>query len=115
MGMPKKGSRRITVDGRAFRWRLRPGPEPLAGDDSDERSGTLTFQADCDRPGTVAQTKLWWSVGESLVPEAVEVLIRRALKDGWNPDERGQAFRLVSRRLTSIPTKIGLVREVMES
>jgi hypothetical protein len=116
MVMPKKGTRKIEVDGRSFRWRL---PPPRWGEDlgldPKLRTATLTIQEDVDRPGRVAQVELEWDNGQSVVPEDVQSLIRRALKSGWDPTERGGPFRLPTTGLDSIPTKMRTVRSVMES
>jgi hypothetical protein len=59
---------------------------------------------------------LSWREGESVMPEMVEILIRRMLRAGWDPDERGIAFRGVgSGALRNVRTKMSVVREVMES
>lgn len=116
MAMPKKGTRRIEVDGRAFRWRL-----PGARFSEDQglapggRLATLTFQEDTKQPGRVAQVDLRWLDDQSVVPEDVQSLVRRALKAGWDPNERGGPFRLPETKLNSVPTKIRTVRAVMES
>lgn len=113
MGIPKKKSRRIEVDGRAFRWLMRPGCHCY--EDCDKTHGaTVTFQADEERPGRVCQTFLTWSYPDgSVTPEIIRQVIRKALKVGWNPSERGNAFQLEGANIEEFETKASIIREVM--
>jgi len=91
MGIPRKHSRPVEVDGQKFRYMIgevAPGPnQPL-----DEREIKLTAQEDAEKPGRVLQVLLPY--GFSVGPEQVRSLIRQGLKDGWKPSERGAAYNL---------------------
>lgn len=99
MGMPRKGSRKVEVDGEQFLWRIghntrHYGDAPMVV--------TLTIQRDEERPGRVCQVTLrskrikgdprYYGHKASLNPQDVRDVISRALKRGWNPSERGSAF-----------------------
>lgn len=99
MGMPRKGSRKITVDGRRFLWRL-GGTRRLI----DEAPGavTLTFQEDTENPGRVAQvsavvkvpkTEDWEALKASIKPRDASLALGACLTHGWDPRERGSAWR----------------------
>ncbi|WP_237102090.1 hypothetical protein [Nonomuraea sp. MG754425] len=97
MAMPKKGSRLITVDGVAFRWRVRHKPAYCQGSGwsplsfSAERAGeepgsVLVVSLPCARPDN-------WAGARTITirPRLVAGCIRRALEQGWSP---GSAFTL---------------------
>lgn len=103
MGMPRKKSRKVEVEGAVYLWRMRTktqyvGDSPLAT--------TLTIQRDDERPGRVCQVRLRsknirdeMEEGDylhraTLHPQDVRDVISRALKRGWDPSERGIAFDL---------------------
>ena len=116
--MPKKKSRRIVVDGRPFRWRLRGFEEP--GDNewyssSRSRSGIVSVQADCERPGRVCQFGIHGKNGDSVTPGSIELLIRHAMREGWDPDQKGIPFQVGSVELADFPSKMSVVCAVMES
>lgn len=101
MGMPRKNSRKVEVDGVQYLWRMNRktryrGDAPLAT--------TLTIQRDDERPGRVCQMLLRsknirdeMDEGDylhraTLNPQDVRDVIDRALKRGWDPSERGVPF-----------------------
>ncbi|MEU7900297.1 hypothetical protein AB0B45_46625 [Nonomuraea sp. NPDC049152] len=99
MAIPKKGSRIITVDGVAYRWRVRHKPTYCEGNSW----GPLTFAVElADGPARVLLVSLpcsrpdaWF--GErtmSIRPALVTATIRRALERGWNPCQAGNAVDL---------------------
>lgn len=103
MGIPRKGSRSITVDGQAFRYMVkengvqhpslvtrRGGFDPK--EKEVEKVVVLTVQEDADRPGRVLQASTPW--GEPILPPFVEQVIKDGLKKGWEPSARGPAFNL---------------------
>jgi len=122
MGMPRKGSRRIEVNGDTYLWRVR-------GDDYSKRwvSGlspvmlTLTCQRDEERPGRVMQVTLRSlnpNVGDpdldpihqaTLHPEEVRQIITHALSKGWGPSERGGAFHLKAQERQPEPAQYEIV------
>ncbi|MEV6305558.1 hypothetical protein AB0M02_39510 [Actinoplanes sp. NPDC051861] len=94
-----KGSRLITVDGLAYRWRVRRRPthsQALAW-------APLSFAVErADRHGCVliatmpgAHPRNWRGTGSAAVlPSIVATVIRQARERGWHPDSPGPAFRL---------------------
>ncbi|MEV0202694.1 hypothetical protein [Nonomuraea sp. NPDC050691] len=99
MAMPKKGSRPITVDGIAFRWRVSHRPTYSA----DKSWSPLTFAVErAEGPGSVLVVSLPcarpdnWS-GERTIairPVLVAGCIRRALEQGWKSGRPGPTFTL---------------------
>lgn len=99
MAMRKIGSRRVVVDGVAFRWRA---PRRPRRNDWDGNTGfTVTVQAE-DRRGSVLSihfrhrhpqvAPVWGSAIVSVIPSQVASAIRRALAAGWQPSIPGQGF-----------------------
>ena len=109
MGMPRKRSRKVEVDGVTYLWRVRDGHNP--DNHYFYNSGSylwLTVQRDEERPGRVVQfvleSKRWADVSEydreqgcghnvTLTPADVRSLVAFALRQGWNPSERGTSFK----------------------
>ncbi|QIP82779.1 hypothetical protein GLX30_00280 [Streptomyces sp. Tu 2975] len=99
MALARKGSRRITVDGAAYRWRLRGRPtydqgmvwSPLtyAVEIADGPGTTLVVTTDQPHPGN------WLGrTAAPLLPSHVADSIRTARADGWTPGGPGSPFRL---------------------
>ncbi|MFF3664319.1 hypothetical protein [Microtetraspora malaysiensis] len=99
MAIPKKGSRPISVDGTAFRWRVRHkathpqgnawNPLTLAVERAEDPGRVLIVSLPCARPDN--------SLGERTIavrPALVAGCIRRAVEQGWNPGQPGSAFAL---------------------
>ncbi|WP_432926673.1 hypothetical protein ACQPZZ_36580 [Microbispora sp. CA-135349] len=98
MAIPRKGSRLITVDGVAYRWRIRR--KPAYGQAIE---GALTFAIElAEGPGRVLLVSLPFSrpdawVGERTMavrPALVAAVVRMALGQGWDPCRAGRAFDL---------------------
>jgi hypothetical protein len=97
--LASKGSRRIVVDGLAFRWLVRPRPtycQALGW-------SPLTFVAELfDGSGAVLVVALpyahpgnWLGLPTTSVrPAIVAAGIRKALAAGWHPHRPGAAFTL---------------------
>lgn len=106
MGMPRKGSRRVEVDGAAYLWRVRGDGYSKQWIGSSPVVLTLTCQRDEDRPGRVMQA--WLATREpptdtpdyepmhtaTLHPAEVRQIIAHALSKGWDPAKRGASFLL---------------------
>ncbi|MDP9841533.1 hypothetical protein [Streptosporangium lutulentum] len=99
MAIPKKGSRLISVDGTAYRWRIRHKPTYCQGNGW----GSLTYAVEpAGRRGRVLLVELPCSrsdawLGERTMtvrPALVAATIRRALDRGWDPSQAGSAFTL---------------------
>jgi hypothetical protein len=89
MAIPKKGSRKIVVDNVAYRWRIR-----WKISDGYE-AGTLNAAVELyENPQSVLHIIFPWVkyeghmfVAESVTPKHIEFVIRKALKEGWQPKE----------------------------
>ena len=84
MGIARKGSRRITVAGRDYRWVASPD------------SGFLVMVAELDgEPGQRLEAHFEYSVAEvrgtttALTPSTVRATIERAYEAGWQPTKGG--------------------------
>lgn len=82
MAIPKKGTRKITVDQASFRYVIKAGGV----------TSTLTVQEDAEKTGSVLQVS--FNREESVKPTDVADYIRQAQKQGWNPSKVGPTFRL---------------------
>ncbi|MBB5939036.1 hypothetical protein [Streptomyces zagrosensis] len=111
MALNKKGSRRITVDGTEYHWRIRRKPSYMQG----LCWAPLTFAveiADGDQPGTTLAVTSgqphpsnWIDIkAEPIRPADVAASIREARVQGWNPTSPGAPFMLdQSAEFTSVP------------
>ncbi|MET9119384.1 hypothetical protein ABZX38_35050 [Streptomyces longwoodensis] len=99
MALVRKGSRRIVVDGTAYRWRLRGRPTydqglvwspcTFAVEHADTPGMTLVVTTDQPHPGN------WIGRGAApVLPSDVAVAVRLALRGGWTPTTVGSAFHL---------------------
>ncbi|GAA0677110.1 hypothetical protein GCM10010193_32950 [Kitasatospora atroaurantiaca] len=88
MALRKKGTRLITVDGMAYRWRVSGG----AGCCTGCASGRFEFVVEqADQKGAVLMAA---TSAFPVVPSIVGAGVRAALDQGWQPARRGSAFRL---------------------
>lgn len=99
MALVKKGSRRITVDGTTYRWRLRGRPTYGQG----LVQSPLTYAVEhADTPGTTLvvitnqpHPSNWFGTHASpVLPSDVASSIRIARAQGWTPDSAGSPFHL---------------------
>ncbi|MEU0832517.1 hypothetical protein [Streptomyces sp. NPDC005969] len=99
MALVRKGSRRIVVDGTAYRWRLRGRPTYFQG----MAWSPCTFAVEhADTPGTVLlvttnqpHTSNWIGrEAEPVLPSGVAAAIRLALHGGWTPTTLGSTFHI---------------------
>ncbi len=99
MALVRKGSRRIVVDGTAYRWRLRGRPTydqglvwspcTFAVEHADTPGMTLVVTTDQPHPSN------WIGRGAvPVLPSDVAVAVRLALREGWTPTALGSAFHL---------------------
>ncbi|GAA3746928.1 hypothetical protein HDA32_001449 [Spinactinospora alkalitolerans] len=99
MALPQKGSRIITVDGVAYRWRVRSrptysqgigqAPMTFAVELADSPGRTLVVTTPHPHPGN------WMGASATAItPAAVAASIRAALDEGWRPDSPGATYRL---------------------
>lgn len=96
MAISKKNSRLIECDGRKFRWTISPATDYIKFiAEEAEKSGRkieVTITSDIDR--------LWLEFPnisnlnlKVIKPKDVASFISQALKDGWNPEEKGSPFK----------------------
>ena len=98
MAIPKKGTRRIVVDGARYRWYVRR--RPTLGQAIAESNLTLAVEKEGERRGSVlvvdlAQPHPSNVVGEppvAVLPADVARCIQAALRLGWRPDAPGKPF-----------------------
>lgn len=87
MGIPKKGSRRIEVEGKHYRYLIK---ETNIDGHKDQKELSVTIQENVDKPGNVLQFRAGY--GCAILKPDVALNIRSALKTGWNPSARGSAI-----------------------
>ncbi len=101
MAVRKKGSRRITVDGVEYIWRVPRRPSRMAWDGNIgfivtvqrvDRIGSVLALCSDHRHPTVA--RVWGSQVVSVLPSQVADGIRQALAAGWQPGSPGGDFGL---------------------
>ncbi|PWU18584.1 MAG: hypothetical protein C5B50_08690 [Verrucomicrobia bacterium] len=99
MALPKKGTRRIRVDGREYRWAIRKKPTYCQG----ALASPMTFAAECVQAPqtmllvttTVPRPDNWLQKPSVCVkPAQVAEAIRQAHRAGWQPGVPGSAFVL---------------------
>lgn len=99
MALVSKGSRRIVMDGRAYRWRLRG--RPSYGQALCETPCTYAVE-DYDRPGKTLvvttdqpHSSNWFGrPAKPVLPADVARAIRLAVEGGWDPAGCGAPFVL---------------------
>ena len=100
MAIRKKGSRRISVDGQDYLWRIRRKPTytqavmwsgmSIAVESDQPPHSVLIVTLQRPRPDT------WMSENsEAVTPQDVTSWIRAALSDGWNPSNSSQQYQFV--------------------
>lgn len=99
MAIPRKGSRRLTVDGVAYRWRIRQRPTYMQGAFGHTLNLAVELADDpqCTLIVELAQAHPCNWLGDPAVPvkpSQVTDHIRNALDSGWQPENQGDAFRL---------------------
>jgi hypothetical protein len=99
MALVRKGSRRIVVDGTAYRWRLRGRPTYFQGlawtpctfavEHADTPGMMLVVTTNQPHPSN-------WFGREAMpvLPSDVAQAIHLALREGWTPTAPGSPFRL---------------------
>ena len=98
MAMARKGSRRISVDGTPYRWRV--NPDTLGHDyfsvvvSPDEGPGqTMSFQTKGE-PANPGDTPRFGIPHPVVKPAKVAEAIREAARRGWRADQPGKPFAL---------------------
>lgn len=113
MALARKRSRKITVDGVVFRWRVgrTGGLQDLDAVPPAEGWQPLGFVAELSEGGgaklvvnlrdaRLSARWLWMIVpGDAVTPGVVAASIRSAIVAGWHPDRPGPAFLVVAGEL----------------
>ena len=100
MGIPKKGARKITVDGENFIWLIRRKATysqtafgmglNIAVEHAEESGSKLVILT--DKP----HSKDWRiNKAQSVTPIEVSSWINQAIKAGWEPKKSGKPFELI--------------------
>ncbi len=98
MAVRKTGSRRIVVEGVEYRWRIAPRPTPgefdyagsmVASVQLAEHAGQVLFVQCGLRHGNIRDLP-----GAIVTPRRIALAIQNALAAGWQPNERGEPFRI---------------------
>ncbi|MCF4139469.1 hypothetical protein L1856_25910 [Streptomyces sp. Tue 6430] len=99
MALVRKGSRRIVVDGTAYRWRLRGRPTYFQGlawspctfavEHADTPGMTLVVTTNQPHPSNWIGRE-----AEPVLPAGVAAAVRLALGEGWTPTAPGPVFHL---------------------
>jgi hypothetical protein len=84
MTLKQKGTRRIVVDGRSYRWAAAPNDEGLA------------FVVEHESGQGQRMIAKWFEHGTVISPGVVREAVLHALEDGWRPDQPGpeRVFRV---------------------
>src|SRR5436853_286091 len=99
MALPRKGARKITVDGSEYRWVIRKNPTYCQG----AFVSPMTFAVECVQAPrrilvvttTIPRPDNWLQKPSASVrPGQVAEAIRRARRAGWQPGVQGAAFTL---------------------
>ena len=98
MAIPKKGSRKIIVDGIEYRWRVRWKP---TYSQSTCNSNLMAAVELYENPQNILSIEFpwirydaWIGVAEQPVtPSIIETCIKNALNQGWNPAEKSKTFK----------------------
>ncbi|WP_017537397.1 hypothetical protein [Nocardiopsis halophila] len=95
MALVRKGSREITVDGRAYRWRVRHRPTyyqdcmgdrlSFAVESADPRGAVLVVRTPFPHPSALVLRE----EPTAVTPAGVARAVRAALASGWVPDRPG--------------------------
>ncbi len=80
MALARKKSRRIVVDGEAYRWTVSPDDEP----------GIAIVAERFENPAR--RLVSWFDHGSRLTPKQAAAAIRVARATGWDPSERGTDY-----------------------
>ncbi len=100
MGIPKKGARKITVDGENFIWLIRRKATysqtgygiglNVAVEHAEESASKLVIMTD------KAHSKDWATIEvKPVVPSEVASWIHQAIKAGWEPKKPGKPFEFI--------------------
>lgn len=87
MGIPKKKSRTLEVDGWVMRFLVK---ETHIEDHPDQKELRVVVQEDIEKPGRVLKFKAPY--GHPMTKDFIKEVVREAITKGWDPKSRGGAF-----------------------
>lgn len=98
MSIPKKGSRKIVVDGQEYLWLIRSKPTytPECQDGlmyaavelNQSATSVLSISFSTQRPDSLTSNDI-----ASITPNVIRACIVGAIGKGWKPNEKGAAFQ----------------------
>ena len=108
VALSRRGSRRIEVDGVAYRWRLRT--RPTDGQRLGHTPLIVAIAAEVG-PGPALIVRHFHAhpgntIGrraEAVTPREVVAMIREGIREGWQPSRPGRAVELELRRRVALP------------
>ena len=100
MAIPKKGSRKIVVESKEYRWTIRSKPTYSQGAFGDDMTAAVEL---AENPGSVLSVTFPWMRCDSWIgnpeipvtPKDIESYIKAAILEGWSPQLKGSAFKYV--------------------
>jgi len=101
MTIPKKGSRKITVEEVNYRWAITR--KPPRSQDLDNANVSAAVEL-AENPRSVLSISFsgvgydkWIGIApKPVTPKHIETCIKRALNEGWQPNKNGSAFTKTS-------------------
>jgi hypothetical protein len=99
MAIPKKGSRKITVNNTEYRWNIRRKPSHCQAD----FALNVTVSAELyEMSGSVLVIEFSWNQYQysdktefPVTPKLIEQSISSAISKGWKPEKKGSQFNYV--------------------
>lgn len=91
MGIPRKGSRKVTIEGKPFLYLVKETHIP---EEPDQKEISVTVQEDVAKPGRILQFRVGY--GSSVTGFMVQHVVKQAFAQGWDPSERGRGFQLTN-------------------
>lgn len=100
MGIPRKGSRKITTEGEEYRWLVRrkatysqadygSGKIQVAIEHAKERGATLHVETGRPHPKDWSTVKV-----VPVTPADISLWIAKAIQKGWDPKNAGPTYRI---------------------
>jgi hypothetical protein len=107
MGVPRSG-RKITVDSVQFKWKLACKWERSVwnGDNEDRLGGVLLIWVDNDNMRNICKLKISWKRDFSVTPEVVSIIIKQAVKSGWDIKRPKNQFNFKEIKVEDMETKM---------
>lgn len=100
MSIPKKGSRKIVVDGKEYFWLVRSKPtytqecfeSPMTASVELNQKGvaTLNIEFNFQRPDSLVSNN-----SDAVTPSLIQACILEAIRAGWVPDVPGSTYKYV--------------------